>query len=339
MLSIALPILGFLVSGFADVSIALPTRSLAAGVIHTRQASFEQDPATYDDACNIGYCAIMGATLGGWGAEYTYVSTQEEFASAVAGTEVGVVIVQGAISGSGTVAIGSSKTIVGAPGSSLNGISLLLSGSRNVIARNFKISKPAQGEAAVTIENSRSIWIDHFEFPSGSKLNITKGSDYISITNNLFQDHSDEVPAASVGHSDANAAQDQGKFHITFSRNYFKNVKNAVSFRFGTGHFLNSLYENFENGINTLMGAQIFVEATVFASSQGKAVYSSGSSETGYATLKDVVLGESTNTAPAGEMTTDSLPYPYDWYVSEKETVQAGVTKYAGQTLEFLTWD
>lgn len=191
----------------------------------------------------------------------------------------------------------------------------------------------------MTIENSRSIWIDHFEFPSGSKLNITKGSDYISVTNNLFQDHTDNIPAVSVGHSDANSSQDKGKFHITFGRNYFKNVKNAVSFRFGTGHFFNSLYENFENGINTRMGAGILVEASIFASSQGKAVYSSDSSETGFATLKDVVLGESTNAAPAGEMTAESFPYPYDWYISEKETVKSGVTKYAGQTLEFLTWE
>ncbi|KAK4215031.1 pectin lyase fold/virulence factor [Rhypophila decipiens] len=340
MVSKALAVVGVVVSILFETSFAFPSRGSSVGNIRARESSFEQDPATYDDACNIGFCAIMGATIGGWGAESKVVSTQEELQSSVTGSDAAVVVVQGSISGSGTLVIGSGKTIVGLPGSSVNGIELVLSGSRNVIVRNLKVTKPAHGSAAVTIENARSIWIDHLEFSSGSKLNITQGSDYVSITNNLFQDHGDTTPAASVGHSDANGEQDKGKLHVTFGRNHFKNVKNAVSFRFGTGHLFNSYYESFENAINTRMGAEILVEASVFSSnSASKAVLSSESVENGFATIKDVVLGESTATAPAGDMTADSLPYPYDWYMYDKETVQSAVAKYAGQTLEFLVWD
>ena len=221
----------------------------------------------------------------------------------------------------------------------LSGISLLLSGSRNVIIRNLKISTPPTSSEAITLENSRSIWIDHCELGPKSRINVTRGSDYVSITNNLFHDHSEATPAVTVGHSDGNSAQDKGKLHITFGRNYFKNVKSAVSFRFGTGHLFNSYYDTVENGINTRMGAEVLVEASVFASGQlqnSKAVFSADSAETGFATIRDVVLGNSTNTAPAGDMTADSVPYPYDWYIYDTESVKSAVTRYAGQTLEFL---
>lgn len=62
MISSALAVVGLLISSFVDVSLALPAQNVpAGGIINAREASFEQDPATYDDACNIGYCAINGA--------------------------------------------------------------------------------------------------------------------------------------------------------------------------------------------------------------------------------------------------------------------------------------
>ncbi|KAK3324847.1 glycosyl hydrolase [Apodospora peruviana] len=292
--------------------------------------------ATFDDACNIGFCSINGATIGGWGANYTNVSTVEEFTAVASASGTGVIIVNGAIAGNAQIPIASSKTIVGTPGSSLAGISLNLIGIGNVIIRNLRISNASAAAGdAITIQRSRSIWIDHCEFSSGSRISVVKGSDYVTVTNNLFHDHADSSPAINVGASDEDVGDDTGKLHLTFARNYFKNVKSAVSFRFGTGHLFNSYYENVEEGINTRMGADVLVEASIFSSALGselKAVFSAGSSRTGSATLEQVVLGNSSSTAPAGSMRADSVPYPYDWYIWETERVKPAVTRFAGQS-------
>ncbi|GAB1313721.1 hypothetical protein MFIFM68171_03931 [Madurella fahalii] len=284
----------------------------------------------------------MGATIGGWGGNYTTVTTLDDFSIAVSGTEPGVIIVEGAISGDAEVTIGSSKSIIGAPSSSLTGIGLYINGSRNVILRNLKIAN-VQGPA-ISIENARSVWVDHCDLSSDtnqgggldtSLISITRGSDFLTVTGTLFKGH---PQAVLVGHADTNGDEDKGKLRVTFAKNHFQNVGNAISYRFGTGHIFNSYYENVVNGINTRMGANILIESSVFEES-GQAVFSENSTEVGYATVQDVTLGGSTSTAPAGNMTTNSIPYPYDWYTWETNQVKASVVSQAGQKLEFLVWD
>jgi pectate lyase len=154
----------------------------------------------------------------------------------------------------------------------------------------------------------------------------------VTITTTVFRNHSQAV---LVGHSDANGNEDQGKLHVTLARNFFSDVGSAISFRFGTGHVLNSYFANATDGINTKMGARLLVESSVFEG-QGRAVFSEGSIEAGYATVQGSSLGSSSNTAPPANMTADSLPYPYDWYIWDKSQVRDSVTRQAGQTLEFL---
>lgn len=309
-----------------------------------------------------------GRTIGGWGAKYTTVKTVDEFASAVSGTQEGVIIVDGALTGDARVVeIGSSKSIVGNPGScrlsslppdekvgtllilstALSGIALSLKSSGNVIIRNLRISN-APGTAAISLESARSVWVDHCEI-SGTQdhlLSITRGTDYVTVTHNKFYSHhpaaaASTAAAVNVGHSDANVEQDRGKFHVTFARNYFSDVTSAVSFRFGTGHLFNSFYEKLENGIDTRAGAQIFVEGSVFEGiGPGKGVYSS--TEDGFATIKDsVFVGPYASRMPdQANLTSESVGYPYDWYFwGETSKVKEGVKRWAGQTLEFMVWE
>ncbi|KAK4182511.1 pectin lyase fold/virulence factor [Podospora australis] len=314
--------------------------------------AYEQEHATYDDACNIGFCSVWGATIGGWGAEYQFVKTLDQFSAAVSGTNEGVIIVDGTITGDNArVEIGSSKSIVGTPGSSLTGITLSLNSSRNVIVRNLKISKPP-GDAIV-LENARSIWIDHNEIssvPDGSHLlSITRGSDYTTVTHNRFFDFAHPTNAAvSVGHSDNNAAQDQDKLHVTFARNHFSNVTSAISFRYGTGHLFNSLYEGLKLGIETRTNADLFVESSIFNGpiEVSDVIYTSRNVwEIGYASAKDLIINLATYTTGGGRVAPDSLlshdniGYPYDWYFWETSRVKESVAKWAGQTLEFLVWE
>ncbi|KAK4171241.1 pectin lyase fold/virulence factor [Triangularia setosa] len=304
----------------------------------------EQEEATYDDACNIGYCSVNGATIGGWGAEHNYVKTVDEFAAAVVGTEVGVVIVDAVIEADDVqVAVGSSKTIVGAPGSSLSGVSLLLKGSRNVIVRNLIISNTATD--TITVENGRSIWLDHLDISAstGKLLAITGGSDYVSVTHNKFHGFSHATDSAvAIGHSDDNSAEDRGKFHVTFARNHFFNITNALSFRFGTGHIFNSFYDRLQRGIDTRNGGKVLIEKSLFDGiGTGNAVYSSGEEDTiGFATVKDtVVVGAYGNFPPEADLSEESMGYPYDWFIYDTVKVKEVVSKWAGQTLKFMSWD
>jgi len=91
-----------------------------------------------------------------------------------------------------------------------------------------------------------------------------------------------------------------------------------------------SVFQNVSNGISTGMGANLLVESSVFEGS-GKAIYSADG--TGSVTAVDVVLGDSSNTAPKGNMTVESLPYPYD--VMGSKTVKDRIVGQAGQTLKY----
>jgi pectate lyase len=216
----------------------------------------------------------------------------------------------------------------------LTGISLHLPTSRNVILRNLRISSTSL--PSILLTTSRSIWIDHCDLSSSGSsplVSITQGSDYITITNNIFRSHSGV--ALQVGHSDANAEQDSDKFHVTAIGNWFKGVGSGVGFRFGTGHLLNTFFEGVKDGINTQIGANLLIESVVFKGAT-RGVFSEGSTEAGKATVVDAVLGGATNTAPKGEMDTNSVPYPYDWAVLPSDAVEENVVKMAGAKLRYI---
>lgn len=83
-------------------------------------------------------------------------------------------------------------------------------------------------------------------------------------------------------------------------------------------------------GINTRMGAELLVESCAFSGVE-KAIESADSDTVGYATVNDVDLGDGTNTADAGSLS--SVPYEYSLLGSA--SVKSSVTSTAGQTLSF----
>ncbi|KAK0668769.1 pectin lyase fold/virulence factor [Cercophora samala] len=317
---------------------ATAARINKARLLSERQVNWdEQEEATYDDACNIGYCSVFGATIGGWGAEHNYVKTVDEFTAAVAGTEVGVVIVDAAIKAEDIqVAVGSSKTIIGTPGSCM----LLLKDSRNVIVRNLAIANTKAD--AITVENGRSIWLDHLDISAsgGKLLAINSGSDYISISHNKFHSfsHASE-PAVTIGHPESSPAETNDKLHITFARNHFVNVTNALSFQSGTGHVFNSFFEKPQRGLDIGDGGKVLLERSVFDGiGTANAVYSSDGR--GYVTTKDVVIvGAYGSFPPEADMSEETVGYPYDWFIYETAKVKDLTSRWAGQTLKFMSWD
>ncbi|KAI0016791.1 pectate lyase [Xylariomycetidae sp. FL0641] len=325
------------------------TTALLAGSVAALPSPTENGPvgsrtiqkrATITDACDVGYCTENGGTTGGAGGATTTVSTLAQFTEAAESDDPMVIVVEGAIEGATKVRLGSDKTIVGAKGSSLKGCGLQISKVSNIIIRNMKIFEvEADYGDAINIQESQNVWIDHNELSSNldhdkdfydGLCDVTHASDYVTISNNYFHDH---WKASLVGHSDNNGDEDKGHLTVTYDGNWWQNINSrAPSFRFGTGHIMNSYFENLiDSGINARLGAQLLIESSVFEDCNDKAIFFDDSDETGYAVVRDVDLGGSTNSAPEGTLT----EMPYEYTLLGSENVKSSVTSNAGQTLSF----
>lgn len=289
------------------------------------------------DACDIGYCTQNGGTTGGGSAEATTVTSLEDFVAAAGADGPAVIIVDGQLTGAEIVNIASDKTIVGAAGSSLEGIGLRVKDESNVIIRNMKISKVlADTGDAIGIQAASNVWVDHCDLSSDMEhdkdyydglCDVTHASDYVTISNTYFHDH---WKASLVGHSDSNADEDTGHLIVTYANNYWSNINSrGPSFRFGTGHIFNSYLENMSTGINTRMGAELLVESVAFSGVDAP-IESADSDTVGTATVNDVDLGSGENTVKG-----NSLTVPYEYSLLGSDAVKASVMSTAGQTLSF----
>ena len=79
----------------------------------------------------------------------------------------------------------------------INGGGLKIDDKSNIIVQNIIINKVV-GNDGITIQESNNIWIDHNEFYSDTshgvdyydgQLDITHGSDWITVSWNYFHDH------------------------------------------------------------------------------------------------------------------------------------------------------
>ncbi|KAH8775449.1 pectate lyase a [Diaporthe sp. PMI_573] len=325
---------------FTLVSSLMAAAASAApfSIVQPRAGNSTSVSGSMTEACNIGYATQNGGTTGGADGEQTTVTSLEELKAAAEAEGPAVIVIDGVITGSDKVDVTSDKTVIGAAGSSLEGVGLRVKKASNVIIRNVKISKVlADAGDALTVQASSNVWLDHLDLSSDMDhdkdyydglLDVTHGSDYITISNSYLHDH---WKASLVGHSDSNADEDTGHLIVTYANNYFSNINSrGPSFRFGTGHIYNHYAENSSTGVNTRIGAQLLIESAVFSGIE-KAIESADSKTVGYAVVNDVDLGEGSNTVEAG--TLKSVPYEYELLGSEN--VKASVTSTAGQTLSF----
>ncbi|KAK0660780.1 family 1 putative polysaccharide lyase [Cercophora samala] len=299
--------------------------------------------ASISEAATLGFASLNGGTTGGTGGTVTTVSTLPEFTNAVGekNTAPTIVVIRGVISGNEKVRIGSNKSIIGLPGSGLRGIGLHFRRQKNLIVRNIVSSfvVASSAEDALKIEGSTNVWVDHCEFHStlnsdkdlyDGAVDSSHGSDFITVSHTYFHDH---WKTSLVGHSDNNGAQDQGKLHITYANNYWKNVNSrAPLLRFGTAHIYNSFYENMSSAVNTRMGAQALVQSNVFRNVTA-AVVSQDSKEVGFAVLEGNELGGGLANAPAGNLRSSSIPYSFS--LLGAGAVPSRVPSEAGAILRF----
>jgi pectate lyase len=88
-----------------------------------------------------------------------------------------------------------------------------------------------------------------------------------------------------MGHSDSAAAEDTGKLRVTYHHNSFNKVNSRLpSIRFGTAHVYSSCYNGGISGINSRMGAQVFVEQNSFTNVDRAIVTNLDSDLEGFAT-------------------------------------------------------
>ncbi|MEV6078068.1 polysaccharide lyase family 1 protein [Streptomyces sp. NPDC052069] len=274
-------------------------------------------------------------TTGGGSAPAVTVSTLAAFTAAVSGDTAKTVKVDGLITLSGQVDIGSNTTVLGVGSSAgFTGGGLRLKNASNIVVRNLNISKPVAPADGITVQNSTKVWIDHNSFSADREhdkdyydglLDITHASDQVTVSWNTFKNH---YKGSLVGHSDNNAGEDTGHLHVTYHHNHFQNVYSRIpSLRFGTGHFYDNFVEGADTAVHSRMGAQLLVENNVFRTTKIAITTTRSSDEDGYVVERGNDLGgAATEISRTGSFTTP----PYSYTAEPASAVAASVTSGAG---------
>jgi pectate lyase len=314
-------------------SIGVATTAIATvGIAVSNQAQAAPPAAN-------GYATVNGSTTGGGSGPTVTVTTLAALKTAAASSTAQTVLVNGNFTSSGAeVTVASNKTIRGVgSGSGLTGIGLRIKGVSNVIVQNLKISKVLASSGngdAIHIESSNHLFLDHNDLSSDTThgtdyydglLDITHAGDYITVSYNYIHDH---IKCSLIGHSDDNASEDTGRFHVTYHHNYFKNCdQRTPSIRFGTLHAYNNYFVNGSTGIHTRMNAQALVQNNVWSGVEVPIETTEDSDIDGYVNQSGNVFGGGTNKITrTGSLTS----VPYSFSLGSNATVAGYVTANAG---------
>ncbi|MBP2184392.1 pectate lyase family protein [Amycolatopsis magusensis] len=291
----------------------------------------------------VGWATQAGGTTGGAAGSTVTVSSFADFRTQAQASGARTILVNGMLSGSGTVEISANKTIRGVgAGSGVSGTTLNIEDMRpaNVIIQNMNI-RGVPGNDAIQIENATHIWIDHNTMSStiendpdfyDGMLDITHAADYITVSWNVVRDH---WKTSLVGHSDGNGGEDRGHLRVTYHHNWFdRTFERSPRVRFGeTVHVFNNYYSNVDNNtdsyaIASLMDAGLLVEGNVFENVQQACWSASGyaDSDPGRLVARDNLLTDSGPCETGG--TVAAIPYSYT--ADSATTVKSSVTTGAG---------
>jgi pectate lyase len=291
----------------------------------------------------VGWAAQAGGTTGGAGGTTVTVSTFADLKTQAQSAGAKTILVNGMLTGSGTVEISAGKTIRGVgSGSGISGTTLNIEdmSPANVIIQNMNI-RGVRGNDAIQIENATHIWIDHNTMSStvendpdyyDGMLDITHGADYVTVSWNVVRDH---WKTSLVGHSDSNAGEDRGHLRVTYHHNWFdRTFERSPRVRFGeTVHVFNNYYTNIKNNsasyaIASVMDAGLLVEGNVFENVQQACWSASGYAESDPGRL--VARNNSlTNSGPC-ETNGTVAPIPYSYTAENVGSVKSSVTAGAG---------
>jgi pectate lyase len=147
------------------------------------------------------------------------VDTTDELLAAIDTIGPMMIEVRGTINITSKQGVRPNKTIVGAPGATINGGGFDFYRSFNVIIRNLTFTN-AEDDAVNVGQNSHHIWVDHntFRSPVDGAIDIVRGAEYVTVSWNHF-DHTDKTML--IGHSDGSGGEDIGHLKVTIHHNFF----------------------------------------------------------------------------------------------------------------------
>jgi len=224
----------------------------------------------------IGFAMENGITTGGAGGKVIAVNSLAALKSAAALTSPAIIMISGTISGNEYVNVKSNKSLIGLPGTTLNGVSFNLYKVSNVIIQNLTMQNFQGSNDAITLKFSDHVWVDHcsFENTVDGLVDITQQSDYVTVSWSKF---TGATKASLVGSGDEVTA-DKGRLHVTYHHNYFLNdLERSPSIRYGTAHVFNNYYQttaSYTNGygIAARMGAVVRAENNYFDNIKGQPI-------------------------------------------------------------------
>jgi pectate lyase len=336
--------------GLALASAACATSATAPSAAAGKPGAATVAPATAVGS-PIGFAAVdapeQRATTGGGDLAPIEVSSDGQLWDLARSDTPQVIRIMRSMSGS--LDIGSHKTIEGAPGVSFTG-HIEINGSANVILREIKIigyncidrSPCKKGDDAITISNGANhIWLDHCDISDGSdgNLDITDAADYITISWTKFW-YSAPRPSGHrfcnlIGNDDV-MASDAGHLRVTFHHDWWAdNVQQRMPrVRFGQVHVFNSLYSSRGNDYCVGLGADaaILLENNAFVGVKNPAETNKYASPASVLVARGNLFRETIGTTPIADHGTGIFTPPYAYQLEPATAVQAEVMAHAGPT-------
>lgn len=188
----------------------------------------------------IGWATQGGMTTGGGNASPTTITSGS--ASQLTDGTARVLQFSGTLSG--TVEVGSNKTLQGMGSTATINGKISIEGRSNIILRNFRLNAASSDDDGIGIQDSNHIWIDHLEIydAEDGNMDITDGSDYITVswTKFRYSSNGDHNFSNLIASDDS----DSGNYRITFHHNWWANnvIERMPRVRFGQVHVFNNLY-------------------------------------------------------------------------------------------------
>lgn len=268
----------------------------------------------------------QNGTTGGAGGSIVTVNSTADFLDYIFQTEPFIIQVVDTIELTSMAPFRSNKTVVGVGNKGvITGSGLNMSNVSNIIIRNLLIEN--SNDDAINIqERSHHIWVDHCDLRSSfdGLLDIKRGSDYITVSWNTFSNHD---KTSLIGHDDNNAAQDSGKFHVTYHHNWFNDtVQRHPRVRFSAlAHIYNNYYVGNNYGVGSTMDANVLVESNYFLNVDNPTLVNVGVSAQGDLVERNNIFDNCVN-APETRGDAPEPPYLYtpDNAADVPAIVQAG---------------
>ncbi len=272
----------------------------------------------YADA-PIGWAVVdslgQNGTTGGGNGESVTVSTRTHLRYHAAREEPLTIYIEGLLVGAGNVKVASNKSIIGlGDDATLARFGFDIHGQQNIIIRNLTIKDVQDSDDAIAIQDSHHIWIDHCDLSRAKDglLDITKGSDYITVSWTKFSDHD----KCSLLNSGTNEFVDYGKCEVTYYNNWYNNtVQRNPRVGYGLAHVFNNYYSNIKSyAIGTHTRARVLAENNYFFNSNNPIhqMYSNNEWDGNYGDIESV--GNIFENSRGGMVGTDRSFNPSDFY-------------------------